>query len=99
MLPTGKFSPSLLVDGIFASPRIRLIANGCRFEAYLLADGEKKCTEAIDTRTPNTSIFTINKEDHTLANMMRAHLLKDPDIMFAGYKSSSIAIRVKDNAD
>jgi DNA-directed RNA polymerase subunit L len=24
------------------------------------------------------------KEDHTLANLLRAHLLKDPHVMFAG---------------
>ncbi|KAI0997487.1 hypothetical protein K3495_g10699 [Podosphaera aphanis] len=57
-----------------------------RFELFLLGEGEKKCTEAADTRTPNSSVFTINKEDHTLANMLRAQLLKDPHILFAGYK-------------
>ena len=29
---------------------------------------------------------TFNKEDHTLANILRAHLLKDPHVIFAGYK-------------
>jgi len=57
-----------------------------RFELFLLADGEKKITEAIDTRTPNTSIFTVNKEDHTLGNLLRAHLLKDPHVLFAAYR-------------
>lgn len=57
-----------------------------RFELFLLQDGEKKITEQIDTRTPNSSIFTILKEDHTLCNLLRAHLLKDPAVLFAGYK-------------
>lgn len=57
-----------------------------RFELFLLGDGEKKCTEAADTRTPNSSVFTFNKEDHTLANIIRAHLLKDSHVIFAGYK-------------
>ncbi|KAG0645226.1 DNA-directed RNA polymerase II subunit RPB11 [Hyphodiscus hymeniophilus] len=57
-----------------------------RFELFLLADGEKKITEATDTRTPNTSIFTINKEDHTLGNMVRAQLIQNPHVNFAGYK-------------
>jgi len=57
-----------------------------RFELFLLGDGEKKITEAPDTRTPNSSIFTILKEDHTLANMLRERLLKDPHVMFAGYR-------------
>ncbi|RKF59166.1 DNA-directed RNA polymerase II subunit RPB11 [Erysiphe neolycopersici] len=57
-----------------------------RFELFLLAEGEKKCVESADTRTPNSSIFKVNKEDHTLANMLRAHLLRDPHVLFAGYK-------------
>ncbi|KAI9648440.1 DNA-directed RNA polymerase II core subunit [Ciborinia camelliae] len=57
-----------------------------RFELFILGDGEKKCTEEADTRTPNSSIFTFNKEDHTLGNLLRAHLLKDPHVIFSGYK-------------
>lgn len=57
-----------------------------RFELFLLSDGEKKCAEVPDTRTPNSSVFTFNKEDHTLANILRAHLLKEPHVIFAGYK-------------
>ncbi|KAG9237630.1 DNA-directed RNA polymerase [Amylocarpus encephaloides] len=57
-----------------------------RFELFLLGEDEKKCSEETDTRTPNSSTFTFMKEDHTLANMIRAHLLKDPHILFAGYK-------------
>jgi hypothetical protein len=37
--------------------------------------------------TPNSSVFTFNKEDHTLANMLRSALLRDPHVTFAGYKS------------
>ncbi|PQE12315.1 hypothetical protein CJF31_00000512 [Rutstroemia sp. NJR-2017a BVV2] len=57
-----------------------------RFELFILGEGEKKCTEAADTRTPNSSIFTFNKEDHTVANLLRAYLLKDPHVLFSGYK-------------
>ncbi|RKF72011.1 DNA-directed RNA polymerase II subunit RPB11 [Golovinomyces cichoracearum] len=69
-----------------------------RFELFLLGDDEKKCIEAADTPirvkeikltlegTPNSSVFTINKEDHTLANMLRSYLLKDSHVLFAGYK-------------
>ena len=35
---------------------------------------------------PNTSIFTFNKEDHTLGNLLRARLLKSPHVQFSGYK-------------
>nr|XP_054971861.1 uncharacterized protein LOC117980938 isoform X1 [Pan paniscus] len=39
-----------------------------------------------DTKVPNASLFTINKEDHTLGNIIKSQLLKDPQVLFAGYK-------------
>ncbi|XP_076344379.1 DNA-directed RNA polymerase II subunit RPB11 [Tachypleus tridentatus] len=56
------------------------------FESFLLFEGEKKITIEKDTKVPNAAIFTVNKEDHTLGNMIRAQLLKDPKVLFAGYK-------------
>ena len=41
------------------------------FESFLLFDGEKKITKEQDTKVPNASIFTINKEDHTVGNLIR----------------------------
>ena len=41
------------------------------FESFLLFDGEKKITKEQDTKVPNASIFTINKEDHTIGNLIR----------------------------
>nr|XP_054749343.1 DNA-directed RNA polymerase II subunit RPB11-a-like [Lytechinus pictus] len=56
------------------------------FESFILFDGEKKIIIEKDTKVPNAAIFTVNKEDHTLGNMLRAQLLKDPQVLFAGYK-------------
>ncbi|XP_063226051.1 DNA-directed RNA polymerase II subunit RPB11 [Bacillus rossius redtenbacheri] len=56
------------------------------FDSFLLYDGEKKIIKEQDTKVPNAAIFTINKEDHTLGNMIRNQLLKDPSVLFAGYK-------------
>ena len=57
------------------------------FEPFLLFEGEKKITKEQDTKVPNASIFTISKEDHTLGNLIRCQLLKDPNVLFAGYKN------------
>ena len=38
------------------------------------------------TGIPSSSIFTFNKEDHTLGNLLRSQLLKSPHVTFAGYK-------------
>lgn len=41
------------------------------FESFLIFDGEKKVTFQKDTKVPNAAIFTINKEDHTLGNLIK----------------------------
>ncbi|XP_063461756.1 uncharacterized protein LOC117980938 isoform X4 [Pan paniscus] len=55
------------------------------FESFLLFEGEKISINK-DTKVPNASLFTINKEDHTLGNIIKSQLLKDPQVLFAGYK-------------
>ncbi|XP_071789594.1 carbohydrate deacetylase-like [Asterias amurensis] len=56
------------------------------FESFILYEGDKKITIEKDTKVPNAAIFHVNKEDHTLGNMLRQQLLKDPQVLFAGYK-------------
>uniref|UniRef100_A0AC35TMM7 RNA_pol_L_2 domain-containing protein n=1 Tax=Rhabditophanes sp. KR3021 TaxID=114890 RepID=A0AC35TMM7_9BILA len=57
------------------------------FESFLLFDGEKKITFEKDTKVPNAAVFCINKEDHTLGNLLKHQLLKDPHVLFAGYRN------------
>ncbi|KAK3760915.1 hypothetical protein RRG08_042130 [Elysia crispata] len=56
------------------------------FESFLLFEGEKKISIEKDTKVPNAALFTVNKEDHTLGNLITTQLLKDPQVLFAGYK-------------
>ncbi|KZF26859.1 DNA-directed RNA polymerase II [Xylona heveae TC161] len=58
-----------------------------RFELFLLGEGERKVEAKTDTRIPNSTIFTFNKEDHTLGNLLRARLLQSPHVRFAAYKA------------
>ncbi|XP_042372380.1 DNA-directed RNA polymerase II subunit RPB11-a, partial [Plectropomus leopardus] len=74
------------------------------FESFLLFEGEKKISITKDTKVPNACLFTLNKEDHTLGNSIRAQLLKDPQVLFAGYKvphplEHKIVIRVQTTPD
>ncbi|KAF2221597.1 DNA-directed RNA polymerase [Elsinoe ampelina] len=57
-----------------------------RHELFLLGEGEKKVTFQTETRVPNATLFTFRKEDHTLANLLRARLLTSPKVLFAAYK-------------
>ncbi|KAK4996862.1 DNA-directed RNA polymerase II core subunit [Elasticomyces elasticus] len=57
-----------------------------RFELFLLGDGEKKVTVETITQVPNAALFTFQKEDHTLANLLRDQLNRSPHCTFAAYK-------------
>ncbi|KAI8936011.1 hypothetical protein NX059_007513 [Plenodomus lindquistii] len=57
-----------------------------RFELFLLDEGQSKVETREETRVPNTAIFTFNKEDHTLGNLLSQRLLKYDQVMFAAYK-------------
>ncbi|KAF1997989.1 RBP11-like subunits of RNA polymerase [Amniculicola lignicola CBS 123094] len=57
-----------------------------RFELFLLDEGEEKLQWKDETRVPNTTIFTFNKEDHTLGNLISQRLHKYPEILFSAYK-------------
>ncbi|KAK4546129.1 hypothetical protein LTR36_002266 [Oleoguttula mirabilis] len=71
----GNVGSKMVVDGV-----------PDRHELFLLADGEKKITFEPETRVPNAAMFTFNKEDHTLGNLLRAKLVKSPHVMFAAYQ-------------
>lgn len=56
------------------------------WELYTLSDGQSKITMSPDTKVPNAATFTIQKEDHTLANVLRNAVLSNPKVVFCGYK-------------
>jgi len=57
-----------------------------RYEAIYLEDDEEKITWSKDTKMTDAATFTINKEDHTVGNVLRMHLLENKKVLFAGYK-------------
>lgn len=74
------------------------------FESFLVNVWNRRVIIEKDTKVPNAALFTVNKEDHTLGNMIRYQLLKDPNVLFAGYKVThplehKIVVRVQTTAD
>ncbi|KDQ58438.1 hypothetical protein JAAARDRAFT_34234 [Jaapia argillacea MUCL 33604] len=57
-----------------------------RYELFVLDEGEKAVEITDDTKIPNAATVKILKQDHTLGNMIRAQLLANPTVLFAGYK-------------
>jgi DNA-directed RNA polymerase II subunit RPB11 len=60
-----------------------------RSASFLLDEdsGEQKIVYTADTKVTNAGTFRFNKEDHTVGNLLRMQLLRDPNVRFAGYQS------------
>ncbi|GAB0497020.1 hypothetical protein MMPV_008343 [Pyropia vietnamensis] len=56
------------------------------FAAVVLPDGVQKLTYERDVKVENAGTLTIEREDHTLGNLMRMQLLRDPRVTFVAYK-------------
>eukprot|EP00271_Cylindrocystis_brebissonii_P003065 TRINITY_DN1380_c0_g1_i1.p2 TRINITY_DN1380_c0_g1~~TRINITY_DN1380_c0_g1_i1.p2 ORF type:complete len:122 (+),score=17.35 TRINITY_DN1380_c0_g1_i1:136-501(+) len=57
-----------------------------RSERFVLPDGVKKVTYERDTKMMNAATFVLQREDHTIGNLLRMQLHRDPTVLFAGYK-------------
>ena len=57
-----------------------------RHRSYQLDEGQVRMTYEPDQRVASAGTFTINKEDHTVGNLLRMQLLRDGDTRFAGYQ-------------
>jgi DNA-directed RNA polymerase II subunit RPB11 len=57
-----------------------------RIESWVKIPGEKRLKIVEDPKIANAATVSLFKEDHTLGNMLRAQLLLDPSVLFAGYK-------------
>eukprot|EP00300_Choanocystis_sp_HF-7_P012878 c18075_g1_i1.p1 GENE.c18075_g1_i1~~c18075_g1_i1.p1 ORF type:complete len:128 (+),score=26.26 c18075_g1_i1:48-386(+) len=56
-----------------------------RFELFIVPDGKQKVEYKPDTMLPNAGTFVIEREDHTIGNLLRSQLLKSPSVLFSGY--------------
>ncbi|KAI4594862.1 DNA-directed RNA polymerase II core subunit [Pestalotiopsis sp. IQ-011] len=56
------------------------------FELFLLEPDQKKIEEKIYAGMSNTSDFILNKEDHTMGNLLSEYLKKHPKVLMCGYK-------------
>ena len=58
------------------------------FDCWRLPDDGlvQKVTCLKDTKVQNAMMYVIEREDHTLGNIMRMHMLDDEDVVFSGYR-------------
>ena len=53
---------------------------------FLNEETERQVVIVKDTKIPNAATFYVAKNDHTLGNLVRHQLLRDPAVRFAGYR-------------
>eukprot|EP00669_Euglena_mutabilis_P007423 TRINITY_DN2714_c0_g1_i2.p1 TRINITY_DN2714_c0_g1~~TRINITY_DN2714_c0_g1_i2.p1 ORF type:complete len:122 (-),score=50.56 TRINITY_DN2714_c0_g1_i2:210-575(-) len=49
-------------------------------------EGDMKLTMTPDTKVENAMLFRMEKEDHTLGNLLRSKLMDDDNVLFVGYR-------------
>ena len=65
----------------------RVWANAIDSKAHIDLPGDPpKITITPDHKMPNTIYAQINKEDHTIANLLRMKLNEDENVVFAAYQ-------------
>ncbi|KAI7844951.1 hypothetical protein COHA_001598 [Chlorella ohadii] len=57
-----------------------------RQEKFVVPEGIKKAAFKPDTKVANAGTFTIQREDHTVGNLVRMQLHRDKNVVFAGYR-------------
>mmetsp|Transcript_175046 Transcript_175046/g.425936 ORF Transcript_175046/g.425936 Transcript_175046/m.425936 type:complete len:135 (-) Transcript_175046:493-897(-) len=74
-----------------------------RLDAIIVPEGVKKITATVDERLANASTFRVMREDHTVGNLVRMQMLRDPKVRFCGYriphpleKDIEVLVQVKD---
>lgn len=56
------------------------------YEKFVVPEGVKRVAHARDTRVEHAATLTIQREDHTVGNLLRCALLRDREVTFAGYR-------------
>ncbi|GER53141.1 DNA-directed RNA polymerase [Striga asiatica] len=57
-----------------------------RYERFVVPEGVSKVSYERDTKIINAASFTVEREDHTIGNILRMQLHSDENVLFAGYK-------------
>ncbi|KAJ2769814.1 DNA-directed RNA polymerase II core subunit, partial [Coemansia nantahalensis] len=57
-----------------------------RHEMFIIPDGVKAIEIVKDPKMVNCIQFNIQREDHTLANILRYRILQNPQVLFAAYR-------------
>ena len=65
-----------------------------RFESFMLYEGEKKIEVKKEVNVSDAALFTLNREDHTLGNILKTQLLRDPKVRTSNKMAVILGVRV-----
>ena len=65
-----------------------------RFESFMLYEGEKKIEVKKEVNVSDAALFTLNREDHTLGNILKTQLLRDPKVRTSNKMAFLLGVRV-----
>ena len=63
-----------------------------RFESFMLYEGEKKIEVKKEVNVSDAALFTLNREDHTLGNILKTQLLRDPKVRALTHTEGKIGV-------
>ncbi|PWN21332.1 RBP11-like subunits of RNA polymerase [Microstroma glucosiphilum] len=78
--------PLLLAFGTYREGTAAMSNAPDRFALFILGEGEKRVEVQEETQIENAVSVILNKEDHTMGNMLRHAVLAVPGVLFCGYK-------------
>ena len=59
-----------------------------RYEKFVLPEDVNKVSVEKDPKITNAIAITVEREDHTIGNLVRHQLHRDSEVLFCGYKIS-----------
>ena len=60
----------------------------------MLYEGEKKIEVKKEVNVSDAALFTLNREDHTLGNILKTQLLRDPKVRTSNKMVFTSGVRV-----
>ncbi|KAF2319582.1 hypothetical protein GH714_017233 [Hevea brasiliensis] len=65
-----------------------------RYERFVVPEGTKMVSCERDTKIINAASFTVEREDHTIGNIIRMQLHKDENVLSGGYKLPPLQYKI-----
>lgn len=88
--PSHTYTPHLILhstkERMTTSHGMLIYQNDITPDTLVDMKGDRKILEQVSAMMPNSSLFKLDKEDHTVANLLHMKLHESPYVRIAGYR-------------